>query len=94
MRLALVFTRGAHPRNRRTPRFFGRQPRLYALRSFEPQTDALDGVFVVTAFQRVARTAKAESPFCRRTLDSCDREILCGGRGETPSLETPKRAMP
>ena len=50
------------------------------LAQFEPQADAVDGVFVLTPFQRVARTAKAEPPFWRRTFDSCDLEIVTPSR--------------
>ena len=32
------------------------------LAQLEPQADAVDGVFVLTPFQRVARTAQAEPP--------------------------------
>ena len=38
------------------------------LAQFEPQAAAVDGVFVLTPFQGVARTAKAEPPFWRRAF--------------------------
>jgi hypothetical protein len=50
------------------------------LAQFEPKADARDGVLVLTPFQRVARAAKAEPPFWRKTFESCDLEIVTPSR--------------
>src|SRR5271167_380479 len=46
----------------------------------EPQTNTIDGVGVLTSFQRVPRPTPAEPPFLRSTLESCDREIVTASR--------------
>jgi hypothetical protein len=42
---------------------------------FEPQTDTIDLVGDLSPSQRVPRPSEAKSPFCRRILESCEREI-------------------
>jgi hypothetical protein len=50
------------------------------LAQFEPQPNAIDGVFVPTPFQGVPRATEAKPPFWRRTLESCDLEIVTPSR--------------
>jgi hypothetical protein len=50
------------------------------LAQFEPQSNAIDGVFVLTPFQGVPRATEAKPPFWRRTFESCDLEIVTPSR--------------
>ena len=46
------------------------------LAQLEPQSDAIDGVGILTALQRVPGPPPAETLFLRSTLDSCERVIV------------------
>src|SRR5215469_17162589 len=50
------------------------------LAQLEPQTAPIDGVGILTALQRVPRSAKAKPPFFRSTLESCEREMVTPSR--------------
>src|SRR3974390_164821 len=59
------------------------------LAQFEPQTAPIDSIGVLPALQRVPRPAEANRPFLRRTLESCEREIVTPSRAFISSARCP-----